>query len=277
MEAPVRWESDCKHNNACTLASYHRNAKRRNCPMGDVSRKANEATTSPSRESIARNELANSNIQDFAIKSGSRNDENDAVSAGNRQEEPNNSESDDDATRSSPPPLPPRPTIVQADDREPIEPTATVSSRSSTLRPRLPTQTTTAVSLTDAFAQNVADNHQEGPSSLTSRSKAKSLSEGSKSGLREDGREGNYVGSRARDPSTTRSVIPTLEASNDLESLLGEVLSYGQETRAWKLLNAQLPMTNPWKVEFDEDDGLENFEAEFGYSESLDSEGGNEG
>ncbi len=194
-------------------------------------------------------------------------------SASNQHEE--NEELEDDA-EPVPPPLPPRPTVVQPNDQPPpADPAAVVELRSATLRPRLPPQSTTAVSLTDIFAQPVSDGTRD--THLTpSRSKNGSVSEGSRSGHHDSIRHGQ-LGSGIADSSSIRSYVPSIVAGNDVESLLGEALSSGQDTPAWKALHAQIPSESR-QVKFEEDAELRaQFEVEFDDLEQLCPDGSNEG
>ncbi|KAI9887855.1 MAG: Vacuolar fusion protein mon1 [Watsoniomyces obsoletus] len=181
-------------------------------------------------------------------------------------------ESEDDLE--PPPPLPPRPTVVEPKDQPPpTDPATVVEWRSATLRPRLPPQSTTAVSLTDIFAQPVLDSSRD--AHLTpNRSKNGSVSEHSQDKHHEATRHGQ-LGSGLAESSSIRSYVPSIVAGNDVESLL-EALSSGQDTPAWKALNAQIPGEGR-HVEFEEDAELKaQFGVEFDELEQLQADGSNE-
>ena len=71
--------------------------------------------------------------------------------------------------------------------------------------------------------------------------------------------------------------MPTLEATGDVESLLGEVLSGGQESPAWKLQSGR-ELDNPYdSIEFEDDGITAEFRHEFDDIGDLDPTGSNEG
>ncbi len=178
------------------------------------------------------------------------------------------------SSEDSPPPLPPRPKVALPDAVRP-DGLAAVDNKSSVRRPQLNAQaTTTAVSLTDVFGENVSEAKRASPLPSTIRSRAASLSDHTKGANDEDrGGDGRLSG-EARDSGSVRSYVPTIEASDDLESLLDDVLHSSRETPAWKRLKSHIAVDNALKLQFVPDQLLEHcFDAEFAGQEAIDDGG----
>ena len=154
------------------------------------------------------------------------------------------------------------------------DPETPVQHRSSTFRPRLQTQPTTAVSLATTFGQHISDSTHDDDSFSVARSR---------SGLSlEQARNvhgGSGKTSRAgEDSSSVRSYIPSFKAPNDVESSLGKNLSSEQELPTRKLLNAGASGKTPSLVEFEEDkDWKVQFDAELEELLKVDEETVDEG
>ncbi|KAF2229134.1 DUF254-domain-containing protein [Viridothelium virens] len=129
---------------------------------------------------------------------------------------------------SSPPPLPARPRQLSRPDRSPF---GSYSRPSSAGGPRLASRATTAVSRADIQTKSYGDERPGGHLLPGSRGVSRQQS------FSNLGRFVSNSKSDGGDSASIRSYIPTLEASGDVESLLGEVLS-DYASPAWKKLDA---------------------------------------
>jgi hypothetical protein len=175
------------------------------------------------------------------------------------------------SSEDSPPPLPPRPKVALPDAVR-SDGLAAVDNRSTVRRPHLNAQsTTTAVSLTDVFGENVSEAKRASPLPSTIRSRAASISDYTKGANDEDPSGDGRLSGEAKDSGSVRSYVPTIEASDDLESLLDDVLHSSRETPAWKRLKSHIAVDDALKLEFEPDQLLEHcFDAEFAGQEAID-------
>lgn len=172
------------------------------------------------------------------------------------------------------PPLPPRPSNLQLLAEQTFTPPGSLQRPKKSTRPSLISKATTAISRTDIHSQSYQDGSREtyATSTDTTPSKGSPRNYGS---LR---RFKAHNGSEGDDSGSVRSYVPTLEATGDVESLLGEVLSAGQESPAWKLQSGQQELDNPYDSIGFEDDGITaEFRHEFDDIGELDLTGNNEG
>ena len=170
---------------------------------------------------------------------------------------------------STPPPLPARPRQLSRADRSPLG----SFSRPSSAGTGLASRATTAISRTDIQTKSYGDERSESLSLPGSRrvSRQQSFSN-----------LGRFVSNNNKsdggDSASIRSYIPTLEASGDVESLLGEVLS-DYASPAWKKLDVhalgQSSYFDDMTPELNRLD--EAFEREFDEIEPLQHDGNNEG
>ncbi|KAA6413007.1 MAG: vacuolar fusion mon1 [Lasallia pustulata] len=171
------------------------------------------------------------------------------------------------------PPLPPRPSNLQLLAEQTFTPPGSLQRPKKSTRPSLISKATTAISRTDIHSQSYQDGSREtyATSTDTTPSKGSPRNYGS---LR---RFKAHNGSEGDDSGSVRSYVPTLEATGDVESLLGEVLSAGQESPAWKLQSGQQELDNPYDSIGFEDDGITaEFRHEFDDIGELDLTGNNE-
>ena len=144
----------------------------------------------------------------------------------------------------TPPPLPPRPGL-----NERLQTSGTGSLRLSkqTSRPKLLSQATTALSLTDVHTQSRLD-----PGSLQSSPASRAISR--KHSFTQFDRFVVTTNSDVDDSASLKSYAPTLDARLDDESLIGDV---GNEaTPAWRALSAQIERDDPLDAVLVEDDIL---------------------
>ena len=144
----------------------------------------------------------------------------------------------------TPPPLPPRPGL-----NERLQTSGIGSLRLSkqTSRPKLLSQATTALSLTDVHTQSRLD-----PGSLQSSPASRAISR--KHSFTQFDRFVVTTNSDVDDSASLKSYAPTLDARLDGESLIGDV---GNEaTPAWRALSAQIERDDPLDAVLVEDDIL---------------------
>jgi len=164
------------------------------------------------------------------------------------------------------PALPPRPIAVQSPPRPP-SPQSPVSRTTSTKRPQLQSQPTTALSSIDIQTLSFPDGSR-GTFPISSDH----LNPTSVSGSRKVSQKSSEID----DSASLTSYNPSLRVGGDLESLLGN--GFNTQSPAWKLLNSQTDSGVPFEIiEFDEDDRLSSFEHEFDEVADVDSKEGNEG
>lgn len=167
------------------------------------------------------------------------------------------------------PPLPPRPR-----NPELLHPGGSLQRPTKSSRPNLQSTATTALSFTDINSRSFQDGSRErfaAPAESTTSSK-------SLRGLGSLRRFKGWTGGDGDDSASVKSFAPTIEAGEDVESLLGEVLGATRETPSWKLLSSHVDGPNPFDlITFDEDPILKDFEQEFDELGELDAEGSNEG
>lgn len=171
------------------------------------------------------------------------------------------------------PPLPPRPTNLQVLAEPTFTPPGSLQRPKKSTRPSLISKATTAISRTDIHSQSYHDGLREtyATSTDTTPSRDSPRNYGS---IR---RFKAHTGSEGDDSGSVRSYVPTLEATGDVESLMGEVLSAGQESPAWKLQSGQ-ELDNPYdSIEFEDDGVTAEFPHEFDDFGELDPTGSNEG
>lgn len=165
------------------------------------------------------------------------------------------------------PPLPPRPSNIQ------FTPPGSLQRPKKATRPTLISQATTAISRTDIHSQSYQDGSRETYATSTDTTPSK----GSPRNFGRIRRFKAHTGSEGDDSGSARSYLPTLEATEDVESLLGEVLSAGQESPAWKLQTGQ-ELDNPYdSIDFEDDGVTAEFCHEFDDVGELDPTGSNEG
>jgi hypothetical protein len=166
------------------------------------------------------------------------------------------------------PPLPPRPR-----NPELLHPGGSLQ-RPTKPRPSLQSTATTALSFTDANTQSFQDGSRERCTAPTeSTTSTKSL--GRFESLR---RFKGWTGGDGNDSASMKSFAPTVEAGEDVESLLGEVLGAARETPTWKLLSSHANSPNPFDlIMYEEDPNMKDFEQEFDELGEIDSGGDNEG
>ncbi len=145
----------------------------------------------------------------------------------------------------SPPPLPPRP--VES-DRPQAPRAASLRLSKQSLRPKLQSQATTALSLADIHTQNRLE-----PSSAQSSpaSRAASL----RQSFNQSSQSGKPTTSDADDSASLRSAAPTVGTRLEGESVLGEI-SENDTSPAYKALSAQIERDNPFDGTLGEDDVL---------------------
>jgi vacuolar fusion protein MON1 len=185
----------------------------------------------------------------------------DTLSGASREVSPHN-----DNENEQRPALPPRPITLQPPPR-PSSPQSPVSRTTSTKRPQLQSQPTTALSSVDVQTLSFPDGSR-GTFPISNDN----LNATSVSGSRKVGQKSSEVD----DSASLTSYNPSLRVAGDLESLLGN--GFNTQSPAWKLLNSQTdPGTAFDTIEFDEDDQLSAFEHEFDEVAEVDSKHGNEG
>ena len=154
-----------------------------------------------------------------------------------------------------------------------LPPASTLRLPTTSPRPPLRTQATTAVSSIDIHTQTHPDGSRDHFSS-SSVHPASADKKGSNGGV---DRYLSRSGSEAGDSSSVRSYAPTISAVGDVESLLGEVLNGGQSP-AWNFLGGHRETGDPFEVVSSEDQDFEaTFAREFDDLPVLDQSSGNEG
>ncbi|KAI9808457.1 MAG: Vacuolar fusion protein mon1 [Pycnora praestabilis] len=171
-----------------------------------------------------------------------------------------------------PPPLPPRPKRSQPPNDLLSSPLNTLQRARKAGRPKLQSQATTALSLTDIHTQSRYDGSRETystpPSHTSSGQSARDYARSS--------RRPSRTGSDADDKGSVRSFAPTLEAGGDVESLLGEIIGDEQQSPAWKILGKEDGL-NPFEmITYEEEDIGLDFRQEFDDIGEVDREGDNE-
>lgn len=166
------------------------------------------------------------------------------------------------------PPLPPRPSMAGASQRKIsttlVEATLPKDAKTEGKRPRLQSTPTTALSSIDIQTISFPDGSRETYSTSHNNAAGESISGTST-------RKASQTGSETDDIASLSSRVPTLRASDDLQSLLDESLN--SESLAWRMLNIQSDPGN-----FDDigsDTQLATFDKEF--DEIAAAEDGNEG
>lgn len=148
-----------------------------------------------------------------------------------------------------------------------LSPQSQAPRSSTTKRPQLQSQPTTALSSIDIQTLSFPDGSRGTFSTPDAQPYPVSTSEF---------RNGARNGSDVDDSASLISCAPTSRTGGDLESLVGDGLN--QNSPAWKLLSSQTDSANTFeKIDFNEDDGLSAFEREFDEVADVDSKGGNEG
>ncbi|KAI9673966.1 MAG: Vacuolar fusion protein mon1 [Caeruleum heppii] len=172
-----------------------------------------------------------------------------------------------------PPPLPPRPIPTKAPSSL-LNPLSSLRGTTRSSRPQLHTQATTALSLTDVHTHARPDSLRNVHDSRRALSRTPSYS--TISNFRH-GHVEPHSGSDAAETNSIRSHAPTLEATGDIESLLGEVLSSENRSPTWKLMSAQRDISSPFDAVAEEDTEFEKtFRHEFSPIGELDEGGSNE-
>lgn len=171
------------------------------------------------------------------------------------------------------PPLPPRPSRLQVTPEPTFTPPGSLQRPKKATRPSLLSKATTAISRTDIHSQSYQDGSRETYATSTDTTPFKE-SPRSYGSIR---RFKAHTGSEGDDSGSVRSYVPTLEVTGDVESLLGEVLSAGQESPAWQLQSGR-ELDNPYdSIEFEDDGVTADFHHEFDDIGDLDPTGSNEG
>lgn len=176
----------------------------------------------------------------------------------------------DDGSR---PQLPPRPSNLSLLQENAHSPDNSQQRPRKSSRPHLQSTATTALSRTDIHTQSYQDGSREtfaATAETTIGRPARTLSN-----LK---RYPGLSGSEGGDSASVTSYAPTLEASGDVESLLGEVLGGTAESPAWKLLSGRNEVTDPFDtVSYEDDEVTAEFYREFDEIPAVDLEGENEG
>jgi len=169
------------------------------------------------------------------------------------------------------PPLPPRPrAVLLQSENPPMTPKSADAKRPSLLQAR----PTIAVSSVDIQTLSFPDGTRGTFQTPASRSVSESII-GLHSGTNTPSRKVSRRSSDADDNTSLISYAQTFRGNGDLASLLDDGLDV--RSPAWKLLNTQNEMVNPFEnTEFD-DLSLHNFEHEFDELEAVDTKRGNEG
>ena len=174
-----------------------------------------------------------------------------------------------------PPPLPPRPVnLIGTLGESGNSPKASLQVPKRSVRPVLPSQATTALSLTDVNTQL----HPDGSRETYANSVNSTRSEKSSRLPTPTGKAKAQNWSEGDDSASVRSFAPTLETGGDAESMLGDVLGVGKQSPAWRLLSAQYEEANPFdSIPFEDDEPTADFSREFDEIGEIDSAGDNEG
>lgn len=154
-----------------------------------------------------------------------------------------------------------------------VSPTHSLRVPKKVSRPSLQSTATTAVSLADIETQLRPDGSQ--------RTSARSLkSMRSLSSLRVDtpsGRHRSRATSETDETASVRSLAPTVGATTDAESILGDLLVTDQRIPGWKFLNEPAEKEAISIVPFDAGEPTADFNREFDEIPEIDADGSNEG
>ena len=180
------------------------------------------------------------------------------------------SRSDDEGTR---PALPPRPRRLSLMN-EHKSPGSSLQVPKRSMRPQLPTQATTAVSLTDIHTQSYSDGTRETfANSTRSTPSGGSFKIGSPSG--------RYRSKYEREGDESASILsfaPTIGTVGDAESLLGDILGAGNQSPSWRLMSSQTEKPDPFDfLAFENEEPTADFSREFDELSELEAQGDNEG
>ncbi|MCJ1336279.1 Vacuolar fusion protein mon1 [Bachmanniomyces sp. S44760] len=169
--------------------------------------------------------------------------------------------------------LPPKPSNLNLLGDSNAFPGGSLPRSKSLKRPQLQAKATTAVSRADINTQSYTDGSRE-----TYVNSTKSTPEGKSSRFPSPpGHLRSRDGSEGDDTASTRSYAPTLEASGDVESLLGEILGAGQQSPAWKLISSHAEHGDPFDdFPHDDDEPTADFNREFDELGELNAEEDNE-
>ncbi len=166
------------------------------------------------------------------------------------------------------PPLPPRPR-----NPELLHPGGSLQGSARSPRPHLQSIATTALSSADIHTQSFRDGSRQRFADLT-----ETATSGKSSRVGGSLRRFGWAAGEVDDSASMKSFAPTIEASGDVESLLGEVLGVSRETPPWKLLSSQSEEPDPFDIiPCAEDPRIQDFEREFDEISELDAGGDNEG
>ena len=172
------------------------------------------------------------------------------------------------------PALPPRPTNLSLLQDSQSSTGSGVQVPKATIRPRIVSTATTALSRTDIHTQSFQDGSRE-TFAASAQPIQPARSYGGFGGLK---RFRGFGGSDTADSSSIRSYAPTIGASGDAESLLGEVLGSYQERPPWDLSNTQVEGAGAFElVSYEGNDVTADFYREFDEIPDRDIAGGNEG
>ncbi|MCJ1354199.1 MAG: Vacuolar fusion protein mon1 [Icmadophila ericetorum] len=179
----------------------------------------------------------------------------------------------DPATNSDseqPPPLPPRPVTLDLLGEKSNSPRASLQVPKRSIRPGLPSQATTSLTLTDVNTQLYPDGLRETYANSTNSTQSGKFSRLPTS----TGRSRVQNWSEGEDSASVRSFAPTLGTGGDAESMLGDFLGVGKQSPAWRLLSAQYEEANPFdSIPFEEDEPTADFSSEFDEIGEMDSTG----
>lgn len=181
-----------------------------------------------------------------------------------KQAEGEGSDSDDASKR---PPLPMRPSTAKSEERP-----ATSRSTLGPMRPQLQSKPTTQLSSIDIQTLSFPDGTRGNFTSEARSPSGQTIPE-----LRSKASRISRNGSEVEDIGSLMSPAPTLRATGDLESLLGDALT--AQSPAWRMLSTHVETGDPFEnpEEAEPNDGLSTFSQEFDEMEEVDSKGGNEG
>ena len=172
------------------------------------------------------------------------------------------------------PPLPPRPNNLNLLGERPFNPGGSLQTPSKSPRPKLQSTATTALARTDIHTQS----YQDGSRDIYATSAESTPSGKTSKGYGSLGRFKGYHRNEGDDSASVRSYAPTLEASGDVESLLGEILGASQESPSWRLMGSPTETFNPFdSIPHEDDEATADFSREFDELDGLDLDGTNEG
>ena len=180
------------------------------------------------------------------------------------------SRSDEESSR---PTLPPRPRKVSLlNEHKTSGSSLQVPKRS--MRPQLPSQATTALSLTDIHTQSFPDGSRE-----TYANSTRSTPSGGSFKIESPaGRHRGRYESEGDESASIISYAPTVGTVGDAESLLGDILGVGQQSPAWRLMSSQTEKADPFSfLSFRNEEPTADFNREFDELDGLDAQGDNEG